>query len=84
MRHAYAHYFSKIYIVCYRIKPEKKKFIVLFPGKTKFASSKIFQNAVRFKVVGVNSPEWLVGMLQCISSRHPERGSTKKGKGGKE
>ena len=33
MGHAYANYFSKTNIVCYRKMPENKKFTVSFPGK---------------------------------------------------
>ena len=32
MGHAYAYYFSNIYIVCYRI--DKKTFSISFPGET--------------------------------------------------
>ena len=57
--HACAYHFSKIYIVCYRIRQENTKFTVLFPGKTMFK----FKNSPK-----VNSPEWLVhvGLLFSI------------------
>lgn len=48
--------FGKIYIVCYRTKPENKKFTVLFPGKT-ILQFKVKKSHARFSNVGVNSPE---------------------------
>ena len=33
MQHAYVYYFSKIYIVRYRMRQENTKFTISFPGK---------------------------------------------------
>ena len=42
-----AFYFSKVHILCYRIRQDNTKFTVSFPGKL-FLGSKIFQNPAKF------------------------------------
>ena len=65
MGHAYANYFGKIYIVCYRIMPNNKYLTISFPGKSQFKFKKKLQSQETdsFNNVGVDSPIRLVGWL---------------------
>ena len=64
--HAYAYYFSKIFIKFYRIRQENTNLTVSFPGVSRQNSIKVFQNPARISNCGVNFFEWLVGLFLWI------------------
>ena len=79
MGHAYANYFGKTYIVCYRIMPNNKYLTISFPGKSQFKFKRSYksrkenpqkltqsQETDSFNNVGVDSPIRLVGWLVVL------------------
>ena len=63
----------------FRIRQENTNFIASFPGKTMFKLKKYSKILPKFSKFGVNSPEWLVGLLfrlvynQAVTQKNEER-----------